>query len=48
MGGSFHIQNSGSGTGEVAQQVECLLCKHEDLNLSPQHTPEKLAMAMCL
>lgn len=30
---------------EVAQSVQCLLCKHEDPSVGPQHPHEKLGTA---
>ena len=34
-------------SAEVAQAVECLLCKHEDLRSDDQHTYEKPGRVSC-
>jgi hypothetical protein len=39
-GGKLHHEN-GKETGGVAQEWECLLCKHEVLNSNPSLTKKK-------
>lgn len=34
------------GAGEMAPLVKCLLCKHEDLSLDPQHSHKKPGMVV--
>lgn len=42
----FHMgENTGRGTGKMAQWVNCLLNKHEDPSLDPQHVYEMSGMA---